>query len=170
MLLIRAVGVFNVVVGVVALLAPVKFYQFAMDIFTPDVSPPFSQGAVVSVTLYLLLPALVLIANGAALIALSYYLAGSGGSPVVLRTGEKPRCASRRGRTPGLAFPERRHEFIGMEIFDQRGNYYGKVEKVNLDERGRVVEFYSRRGKSRTTFTPQEIESSEDVILVRRRV
>lgn len=68
MRLIQGIGIFNIVIGLIALLAPVKFYLTASSLFTPAVSPPFTMGAIKTTTFFLVLPGVVLIVNGAALI------------------------------------------------------------------------------------------------------
>jgi len=166
-MIIKAVGGLHVAVGVLLLLAPLRFYQFSMKLFTPDVSPPFSQGTIVAITLFLLLPSIVLVANGIALLSLGYSLKER--APLVLRGKSSPR-EERSARGYVRAESTVKHEYMGMEVYDRRGNYYGKVEDVNLDPSGRTIEFYSRRGNHRKAFSPQEIDRAEDVILLRRRV
>lgn len=71
---IKAIGIFNVVLGFIAFVAPLKFYSVASKLFTPEVSPPFSLGAVQTTTLFLFIPGVFLVVNGVALIALGYKL------------------------------------------------------------------------------------------------
>ncbi len=193
MKVVRAVGVLNLVLGLVALLAPVKFYSFAMKLFTPDVSPPFSTGAVRMAAAMLLIPSLVLIANGAALIYLSYSM-----SPPARLPSSPPREYLRRlskeeglqlgeseefelfgeeareelEETPGYALSQGeelrvRHEMIGKEVYDRKGNYYGKVVSVTLSEEGEVREFLVKRRDKKRVFSAEDIESNNGVILVR---
>lgn len=74
MRLIQGIGIFNILMGFIAFLAPVKFYLTASNLFTPSVSPPFTMGAVKTTTLFLFLPGLVLVINGIALVALGMKL------------------------------------------------------------------------------------------------
>jgi sporulation protein YlmC with PRC-barrel domain len=74
MRLIQGIGIFNILIGFLAFLAPVKFYLTASSLFTPSVSPPFTMGAVKTTTLFLFLPGIVLVINGIALIALGMKL------------------------------------------------------------------------------------------------
>jgi sporulation protein YlmC with PRC-barrel domain len=74
MRLVQGIGIFNIVIGLIALLAPVKFYLMASSLFTPSVSPPFSMGAIKTLTFFLFLPGVVLVVNGAALIFLGMKL------------------------------------------------------------------------------------------------
>lgn len=67
---VQGVGILNVVLGLIAVYLPIKFYSFASNLFTADVSPPFSLGAIKLLTLFLFLPSLVLVVNGIALITL----------------------------------------------------------------------------------------------------
>ncbi len=169
-MLIRVVGAMNIAVGVISLIAPAKFYSFAMKLFTPDVAPPFSQSAIHVTTLFLLLPSFVLIANGIALIAVSYYLEGPVKAPVVIRESEESFVEDLEEQAgyslESFESSEVRHEYIGMEVYDRRGNYYGKVEDVTLDNDGRLIEFYARRGSNKNRFRADEIERADEVILV----
>ncbi len=74
MRLVQGIGIFNIVIGLIALLAPVKFYLTATSLFTPAVSPPFTMGAIKTATFFLILPGVVLVVNGAALIVLGMKL------------------------------------------------------------------------------------------------
>lgn len=71
---LKGIGIFNIILGFIAFIAPVKFYSLASKLFTPEVSPPFSSGAVQTTTFLLFLPGIVLVVNGFALIALGYKL------------------------------------------------------------------------------------------------
>ena len=194
MKVVRAVGVLNLILGFVALLAPVKFYTFAMKLFTPDVSPPFGTGAIRMTAFVLLLPGLVLIANGAALLYLSYALEAAPRSAAPATREYLRRLRKEEGlgwsekeefelpgdeareeleETPGLALSQGgeyirlRHEMIGKEVYDRKGNYYGKVVSVTLSEEGEVREFLVRRRDKRRVFSAEDIESNNGVILVR---
>ena len=74
MRLIQGIGIFNIVIGLIALLAPVKFYLTAASLFTPGITPPFTMDAIRSVTFFLILPGVVLLVNGAALVILGMKL------------------------------------------------------------------------------------------------
>lgn len=74
MKVLKGIGIFNIIVGFIAFIAPVKFYSVASKLFTPEVSPPFAFGAVQTTTLFLFIPGIVLVVNGFALIALGYKL------------------------------------------------------------------------------------------------
>jgi len=182
------VGVLNLILGAVALLAPVKFYSFATKLFTPDVAPPFGAEAIRSATLMLLIPGLVLIANGVALLYLSRVLEAPGrASPEageylrrlrreegLERGGEEFELASEElEETPGYALSQEeefvrvRHEMIGKEVYDRKGNYYGRVESVTLNEEGELREFLVRRRDRRRVFKAEDIESNDGVVLVR---
>ena len=195
MKVVRAVGVLNLLLGLVALLAPVKFYSFAMRLFTPDVSPPFGVDAIQLTTLMLFIPSLVLIANGAALLFLSYRLETStkvASSPTreyLKRLSEEEGLKLGEGEefelfeeakeeleeTPGYALSQGeeyvkvRHEMIGKEVYDRRGNYYGRVISVTLDEEGDVREFLVKRGDRKRVFSSEDVETNNGVILVRRQ-
>jgi|Deesub1362A_J573_1020465.scaffolds.fasta_scaffold01120_11 sporulation protein YlmC with PRC-barrel domain len=197
MRVVRAVGVLNLLLGLVALLAPVKFYSFAMRLFTPDVSPPFGVGAIRLTTFMLFIPSLVLIANGVALLFLSYRLEtpAKTASPATqeylrrlrkeegLEPGEAEKdfelfegeAREELEETPGYALSQGeeyvkvRHEMIGKEVYDRRGNYYGKVVSVTLSEEGDVKEFLVKRGERKKVFSGEDIESNNGVILVRRQ-
>ncbi len=185
MRLVKAVGVLNLILGVLALLAPIKFYSFAMRLFTPDVSPPFSVEAIRSTSLMLLIPSVVLIANGVALLYLGRILETGGQPPEAkeylrrLRREEglereefELEAVEELEETPGYAlsqeeFTRVRHEMIGKEVYDRKGNYYGRVESVTLGEEGEVREFLVRRGNRRRVFSAGDIESNDGVVLVR---
>ncbi|WP_456475709.1 PRC-barrel domain-containing protein [Candidatus Pyrohabitans sp.] len=197
MKVVRAVGVLNLLFGLVALLAPVKFYSFAMRLFTPDVSPPFGVGAIQLTTLMLFIPSLVLIANGAALLFLSYRLetpAKAASSPTreyLKRLSEEEglklsdegeefelfegEAKEELEETPGYALSQGeeyvkvRHEMIGKEVYDKRGNYYGRVISVTLGEEGDVREFLVKRGDRKRVFSSEDVEANDGVILVRRQ-
>ncbi len=195
MKVVRAVGVLNLILGLVALLAPVKFYSFAMRLFTPDVSPPFGVGAIRMTAFMLLIPSLVLIANGAALLYLSYTLetpsksAAPATREYLRRLREEEGLAQSEAEkefelfegeareeleeTPGYALSQGeeyvkvRHEMIGKEVYDRKGNYYGKVISVTLSEEGDVREFLVKRRDRKRVFSAEDIESNNGVILVR---
>jgi sporulation protein YlmC with PRC-barrel domain len=195
MKVVRAVGVLNLILGLVALLAPVKFYSFAMRLFTPDVSPPFGVGAIRMTTFMLLIPSLVLIANGAALLYLSYSLEAPSKSTAPATREYLRRLRKEEGleqseaekefelfegeareeleETPGYALSQGeeyvkvRHEMIGKEVYDRKGNYYGKVISVTLSEEGDVREFLVKRRERKRVFSAEDIESNNGVILVK---
>ncbi len=154
---VRAVGLAEVVLGLLSFIIPVKFYGFAMKLFTPDVSPPFSMEAVIYTTLVLALPGVVLLLNGGALLVLS--------SRVSDATGR----ASAVGNPPPEAPPyvRTRHEILGKEVYDRRGRYYGRVIDAEVDAAGEVKSFKTRRSDRSFSFTAEQIESSDEIILVR---
>lgn len=187
MKVVRAVGVLNLILGAVALLAPVKFYSFAMRLFTPDVAPPFGVEAIRNTAIMLLIPSLVLIANGVALIYLSRVLEAPGRtSPEAgeyLRRLRREEGLEQREEfelaeeeleeTPGYALSQGeefaivRHEMIGKEVYDRKGNYYGRVVSVTLNEEGELTEFLVKRRDRRRVFKAEDIESNDGVVLVR---
>lgn len=71
---VQGIGILNIILGLIALYLPVKFYSFASNLFTSEVSPPFSLGAIKVLTLFLFLPSLVLVVNGIALLTLGIKL------------------------------------------------------------------------------------------------
>ena len=71
---LKTIGIFNIVIGIIAFIAPVKFYSIASKLFIPEVSPPFSFDAVQTTTFLLFIPGIVLVINGIALIAMGYKL------------------------------------------------------------------------------------------------
>ena len=71
---LKGIGIFNIILGVIAFIAPLKFYSIASKLFTPETSPPFSIGAVQTTTSLLFIPGIVLVVNGFALIVLGYKL------------------------------------------------------------------------------------------------
>lgn len=201
MRVIQTIGVLNVFIGVIWLLAPMKFYSAAMALFTPDVSPPFDASAVHTVTFLLLLPAFIFILNGIAIVFIGLKFERVAELKVFKPTGEYV------GRVEGLeekngdiekfliggeeeikekddilamddvillkddlvseSLEGRRHEFVGMEVYDKRGEYFGRVEFVTLDESQNVTEFLVLRGENKRIIKPEDIESSNDVIIVK---
>ncbi len=71
---VEGVGILNIGLGLIALYLPVKFYSFASGLFTPEVAPPFSLGAVKVLTVFLFLPTVILIVNGIAMLSLGLKL------------------------------------------------------------------------------------------------
>ncbi|GBE54582.1 MAG TPA: PRC-barrel domain containing protein [Euryarchaeota archaeon] len=151
-MLIRILGGLDVVVGIISLIVLLNFYSSVT-------------------TFFLFLPSLVLIANGIVLIAVSYYVGGpSVKTPVVLRERENIFVEDMKEQAgysfKGTETSEVRHEYIGMEVYDRWGNYYGRVTDVVLDNYGGLIEFYTVRGKNKSKFRANEIEKVDDVILL----
>lgn len=201
MRIIQTIGVLNVFIGVIWLLAPMKFYSAAMALFTPDVSPPFDASAVHTVTFLLLLPAFIFILNGIAIVFIGLKFERVAELKVFKPTGEYVGLVDGLEEKNGdiekfliggeeeikekddiLAMDDvillkddlvseslegRRHEFVGMEVYDRRGEYFGRVEFVTLDESQNVTEFLVLRGENKRIIKPEDIESSNDVIIVK---
>ena len=201
MRIIQTIGVLNVFIGVIWLLAPMKFYSAAMALFTPDVSPPFDASAVHTVTFLLLLPAFIFILNGIAIVFIGLKFERVAELKVFRPTGEYVGRVESLEEKNGdidkflvggeeeikekddiLAMDDvillkddlvseslegRRHEFVGMEVYDKRGEYFGRVEFVTLDESQNVTEFLVLRGENKRIIKPEDIESSNDVIIVK---
>jgi len=201
MRIIQTIGVLNVFIGVIWLLAPMKFYSAAMALFTPDVSPPFDASAVHTVTFLLLLPAFIFILNGIAIVFIGLKFERVAELKVFKPTGEYVGLVESLEEKNGdiekfliggeeeikekddiLAMDDvillkddlvneslegRRHEFVGMEVYDRRGEYFGRVEFVTLDESQNVTEFLVLRGENKRIVKPEDIESSNDVIIVK---
>jgi len=163
MLLLRVVGAINIALGIFSLIAPVKFYSFAMRLFTPDVSPPFSTSAIKLTTFFFIIPSFILIINGVAFLFLGYYLE------------ERSSSHSQRARREdlkeqegySLSYAPVKHEYLGMEVYDTQGNYHGRVVDVVTDSRGEVVEFTVKRGRQKKVFRGEDIYHAEEVILLR---
>lgn len=201
MRLIQGIGIFNIIIGLIALIVPVKFYLTASSLFTPSVSPPFTTGAIKTITFYLVLPGVVLLVNGTALIVLGYKLqrvpeikafteAGDylgevksveieEGKVEKIEVGEEPEpevyekeqmaavddvVLVKEEKTPARIT---KHEIMGMEVYSEAGDYYGKVESVTLDEEGELVEFLVVRGDSKRIISSTDILTKGTVILVR---
>ena len=151
-MLIRILGGLDVIVGIISLIVLLNFYSSVT-------------------TLFLLLPSLFLIANGLVLITVSYHIDGSSvKTPVVIRERENIFIEDVKEQA-GYSFKstetsEVMHEYIGMEVYDRWGNYYGRVTDVGLDNYGGVIEFHTVRGKNKSKFRANEIEKVDDVILL----
>lgn len=201
MRVIQTIGVVNIFIGVVWLLAPMKFYSAAMELFTPDVSPPFGASAVHTVTFLLLLPAVVFILNGIAIVFVGLKVGRLAELRVFKETGEYVGLVESLEERNGdierflvgdeeeikekddiLAMDDvillkedieigspggSRHEFVGREVYDTKGEYFGRVESVTLDESQNLTEFLVLRGENRRIIKTEDIESSNDVIIVK---
>lgn len=199
MKLFQTIGAVNIFIGVIWLLAPVKFYSAAMALFTPDVSPPFDAGAVHAVTFLLLLPAFIFMLNGITIVFMGLKFDRVPELKVFRETGEYV------GRVDGLEEKNgdierfvldsdeeikekddilamddviilkddvgstggRKHEFAGMEVYDTKGEYFGRVESVTLDENQNATEFLVMRGEDKKIFKTEDIESDTDVLIVK---
>ncbi len=154
---VRAAGMAEIALGLFSFIIPVKFYTFAMKLFTPDVSPPFSMEAVLYTTLVLALPGVVLLINGVALLAIS---SSPGTSSVSLSRGGVRAVESQ-------PYIRTRHEILGKEVYDRKGRYYGRVVDAEVTPEGEVKSFTTRRSGRSHTFSAEQIESSDEVVLVR---
>jgi sporulation protein YlmC with PRC-barrel domain len=201
MRLFQTIGVLNILIGGIWLLAPIKFYSAAMELFTPEVSPPFDAGAVHTVTFLLLLPAFIFILNGITIMFMGLkfdripelrvfretgeYVGRVGG--IEERSGDIGRFLVgddeevkekddilamddviiikddiESGISEGI-----RHEFIGMEAYNKKGEYFGMVESVSLDENQNVTEFLVLRGENKRIIKAEDVESQNDVIIIK---
>lgn len=201
MRLFQTIGVLNILIGGIWLLAPIKFYSAAMELFTPEVSPPFDAGAVHTVTFLLLLPAFIFILNGITIMFMGLkfdrvpelrvfretgeYVGRVGG--IEERSGDIGRFLVgddeevkekddilamddviiikddiESGTSEGI-----RHEFIGMEAYNKKGEYFGMVESVSLDENQNVTEFLVLRGENKRVIKAEDVESQNDVIIIK---
>ncbi len=201
MRLFQTIGVLNILIGGIWLLAPIKFYSAAMELFTPEVSPPFDAGAVHTVTFLLLLPAFIFILNGITIMFMGLkfdrvpelrvfretgeYVGRVGG--IEERSGDIGRFLVgddeevkekddilamddviiikddiESGTSEGI-----RHEFIGMEAYNKKGEYFGMVESVSLDENQNVTEFLVLRGENKRIIKAEDVESQNDVIIIK---
>lgn len=201
MRLFQTIGVLNILIGGIWLLAPIKFYSAAMELFTPEVSPPFDAGAVHTVTFLLLLPAFIFILNGITIMFMGLkfdripelrvfretgeYVGRVGG--IEERSGDIERFLVgddeevkekddilamddviiikddiESGISEGI-----RHEFIGMEAYNKKGEYFGMVESVSLDENQNVTEFLVLRGENKRIIKAEDVESQNDVIIIK---
>jgi sporulation protein YlmC with PRC-barrel domain len=203
MKIFQTIGAVNVTVGVLWLIAPLKFYSAAMSLFTPEISPPFDTGAVTTVTFLLLLPALLFILNGVTILVMGQRFDKIPELKVFTETGEY------KGRIEGLEEIEGeidrfliegddeikdkddilsvddvvivkddlgpeipssggvRHEYIGTEVYNKKGEYFGVVESVSLDENQEITEFLVLRGDSKKIIKAVDVESDTDVIIIK---
>jgi len=201
MRLFQTIGVLNILIGGIWLLAPIKFYSAAMELFTPEVSPPFDAGAVHTVTFLLLLPAFIFILNGITIMFMGLKFDRIPELRVFRETGEYVGrgggIEERRGdigrflvgddeevkeKDDILAMDDViiikddiesgisegiRHEFIGMEAYNKKGEYFGMVESVSLDENQNVTEFLVLRGENKRVIKAEDVESQNDVIIIK---
>jgi sporulation protein YlmC with PRC-barrel domain len=204
MRLFQTIGVLNILIGTVWLLAPMKFYSAAMELFTPEVSPPFDAGAVHTVTFLLLLPAFIFILNGITIMSMGLrfdrvpelrvfretgeYVGRVGG--IEERNGDIERFLvgddeEVKEKDDILAMDDvviikddiesgisagMQHEFMGMEVYNKKGEYFGIVESVSLDENQNVAEFLVLRGENKRILKAEDVESQNDVIIVKEEL
>jgi sporulation protein YlmC with PRC-barrel domain len=64
-------------------------------------------------------------------------------------------------------FKDTRHKFVGMEVYNKKGEYFGKVKSVSLNENQDVTEFIVSRRKKEKIFKAEDIESYDDVIIIK---
>lgn len=148
MRVIQGIGIFNVIIGLLAFLAPVKFYSTASSLFTPAVSPPFTIEAVQTTTLFLLLPGIVLIVNGAALIALGNKLQHVPEMKAFTEVGNY------LGEVSGVAVEKGKIEKI--EVGEEEPEVYPKEKVAAVDD---VV--LVREKEAPTSLTKHEIVGKE---------
>jgi sporulation protein YlmC with PRC-barrel domain len=204
MRIFQMIGVVNVFIGVVWLMAPLKFYSAAMALFTPEISPPFDAGAVQTVTFLLLLPAILFIMNGITIVFMGerfdrvpelrvfresgayvgrvealeevggeiekFLVEGDGDvkdkgdilamDDVLIVKDEVDDIAS-------VSPSGVRHEYIGTEVYNKKGEYFGIVESVSLDENQNITELLVLRGDSKKIIKAAEVESDDDVIIIK---
>ena len=204
MKIFQTIGAVNIFIGVVWLMAPLKFYSAAMALFTPEISPPFDTGAVTTVTLLLLLPALLFILNGVTIMVMGerfdrvpelrvFKESGAyvgrvealeeinGEIEKFLVDGDE----DIRGKEDILAMDDViivkdevddiesvssgrvRHGYIGTEVYNKKGEYFGIVESVSLDENQNITEFLVLRGDSKKIIRAADVESDDDVIIIK---
>lgn len=197
----QLIGAINILIGIVWLLAPMKFYSAAMGLFTPEVSPPFDASAVNSVTVLLLLPAIIFMVNGIAIFFMGLRFDRVPELKVFKETGEYvgrvKSVEEKKGEiekflvedeeeirkkddilsmddvilvksdAEGGITPERKHEFMGLEVYDKNGDYFGKVESVTLDDNFDATEILAVRGDSKKIFKTEEFEPKKDVIIIK---
>ena len=203
MKIFQTIGAVNIFIGVVWLMAPVKFYSAAMALFTPEVSPPFDTGAVTTVTFLLLLPALLFILNGVTILVMGQRFDKVPELRVFKDTGEYMGRVEALEELDGeierflvegdddvkekddiLAMddvmivkddlgPEIpssdgvRHAYIGTEVYNKKGEYFGIVESVSLDENQEITEFLVMRGETKKVIKATEVKSDNDVIIIK---
>jgi sporulation protein YlmC with PRC-barrel domain len=196
---VEGIGILNIFFGLIALYLPIKFYSFASSLFTPEVSPPFSLGAIKLLTAFLFLPSLVLVINGIALLTLGLklekvpeYRAFSEAGEYLGRLkgvemkegevekfdiGEEEVLPGERivamddvviVKKPEVEIGGVRHEFVEKEVYNEFGEYLGKVESVTLDKQGEIVDFLAVRGNTRRVIKAEDIDSSDGVIIVKQ--
>ncbi len=203
MRIFQTIGAVNIFIGVVWLMAPLKFYSAAMALFTPEVSPPFDTGAVTTVTFLLLLPAILFILNGATIVFMGQrfdlvpelrVFKDSGeyvGRVEALEEldGEIERflvegddevkekddilamddvMIVKDDLGPEIPISEGvRHTYIGTEVYNKKGEYFGIVESVSLDENQEITEFLVMRGETKKVIKATDVESDNDVIIIK---
>jgi sporulation protein YlmC with PRC-barrel domain len=203
MRIFQTIGAVNIFIGVVWLMAPLKFYSAAMALFTPEVSPPFDTGAVTTVTFLLLLPAILFILNGGTIVFMGQRFDRVPELRVFKDTGEYMGRVEALEELNGeierflvedddevkdkddiLAMddvmivkddlgPEIpssegvRHAYIGTEVYNKKGEYFGIVESVSLDENQEITEFLVMRGETKKVIKAADVESDNDVIIIK---
>jgi sporulation protein YlmC with PRC-barrel domain len=203
MRIFQTIGAVNIFIGVVWLMAPLKFYSAAMALFTPEVSPPFDTSAVTTVTFLLLLPAILFILNGATIVFMGQRFDRVPELRVFKDTGEYMGRVEALEELDGeierflvegdddvkekddiLAMddvmivkddlgPEIpssegvRHAYIGTEVYNKKGEYFGIVESVSLDENQEITEFLVMRGETKKVIKATDVESDNGVIIIK---
>lgn len=165
--IIRNIGIINLVLGVIILLIPEKLYTFLLYRLPDSSMPPVGYT-------FMFLPALVILINGAAII---YFSSGMGGAKGLERISEAKQALGvsdkkEFGPTPAAAKVDStpayktRHELIGLEVYDNRGEFYGKVKSVTLDNQGDVFEFLTERMGTRTIHMYSDLDTVGNVIMI----
>jgi sporulation protein YlmC with PRC-barrel domain len=153
---VKAIGILNIVFGILFLIAPIKFYLASMKLFTPEVSPPFGLGVIRLITFLLIFPSLILILNGAAFFSLAWRIERV---PEIKVFSEAGRYL---GRVTGVEIGKEKE----IEKFEVEGRTFDKEDVAAVDDVLIVKEEEEIKGPAeRHEFVGREVYTTKGVYL-----
>ncbi|RMF91609.1 MAG: hypothetical protein D6733_00735 [Methanobacteriota archaeon] len=188
---LRAVIAISVLLGVISLSIPLRFYGVMSSIYDSLTPPPFNFAVVRTFTFVFALPAITLILMGVALYYVVEKLEKVAELEVITEQGEDvgrlKKIKLERERMESIVTEKGREieredvlavddtiivktsasEFEGKEVYTEVGVFLGYVSKVNVDENEEPTSIeVERKGKKRE-ISVRDVVSTENVVIVR---
>ncbi len=190
---LRAIIVLSILMGVLSLTIPLKFYGVMSSIFGSMTPPPFNYSVMRTLTIVFALPAVTLIIMGVALYYVVEKLERVAELEVIRTSGESlgrvKKVRMDEGEVESFVTEEDReiekedvlavddavivklpeNEFIEKEVYSEVGEFLGNVKNVVSDAFGDIGGIEVEKKGISTEIRAADILSVDKVIIVRAR-
>ncbi|MFQ5800340.1 MAG: PRC-barrel domain-containing protein [Candidatus Hydrothermarchaeales archaeon] len=188
---LRAIIVVSILLGIISLSIPLRFYGVMSSIFGSLTPPPFDFAVVRTFTFVFALPAITLILMGIALYYVMEKLEKVAELEVIRESGEVmghlKKVRVEEGEVESFVVDEGKeigkedilavddtiivkmpeNEFEGKEVYTEVGEFLGYVKDVKVDENEEPVSIEVEKKDKKIEINVRDVVSTENVVIVK---
>lgn len=188
---LRAIIVVSILLGIISLSIPLRFYGVMSSIFGSLTPPPFDFAVVRTFTFVFALPAITLILMGIALYYVMEKLEKVAELEVIRESGEVmgylKKVRVEEGEVESFVVDEGKeigkedilavddtiivkmpeNEFEGKEVYTEVGEFLGYVKDVEVDENEEPVSIEVEKKDKKIEINVRDVVSTENVVIVK---